>query len=323
MDLLSQIKRTILPEFADYEKFFSQIMKAENIYLNQVLSYLYAKQGKQMRPMLILLAAKLCGNITDATIRLATSMELLHTASLLHDDVVDNALQRRGQTSVNAEWNNKTAVLVGDYLLAKSMEIGVSVSNGEALKIIARIGQILASGELLQLYAEWKTNPEEATYFEIIKQKTASLFASCMNLGATSVNATKEDCKRMECFGEYLGICFQLKDDYFDFVAQQDELGKPVLNDIKEGKVTLPLLKALKNAPQEEAQVIAQQIQLKQIPDIEMIRDFVLKHGGLEYTSLKMEEYKALAQNELNLFPESPIKWALSDILEYAIARTK
>ena len=324
MDLLTQIKQTILPEFADYENYFTQVLQSDNIYLNQVLAYVHARQGKQIRPLLILLSAKLCGKITESTLRLAASMELLHTASLLHDDVVDNSSQRRGQASVNAEWNNKTAVLVGDYLLAKSIEIGISVSNEKALKIIAGIGQILASGELLQLYAEWKTNPEESTYFEIIRQKTASLFASCMQLGAVSVNASEEDAGCMSQFGEALGICFQLKDDYFDFTSTNDDVGKPVLNDIKEGKITLPLLHALRNAPEKEATEVMKQILHRQIENPEAIQHFVIKYGGLDYTLQKMEEYKLRAQEAVSRYLDnSSVKQALLDILSYAIERTK
>lgn len=322
MDLLTQIKRNIVPEFADYEQFFAQVMQSDNYYLNQVLTYLRAKQGKQIRPLLILMSAKLCGQITETTLRLAASMELLHTASLLHDDVVDTSFERRGQASVNAEWNNKTAVLVGDYMLAKSIELGISVANEKALKIIAKIGQILASGELLQLYVEWKNNPEESTYFEIIRQKTASLFASCMQLGAVSVNASETDVERMGLFGEYLGICFQLKDDYFDFASDKDNVGKPVLNDIKDGKITLPLLKSLKTAPADEATLIMQQLRQKQIDNVEVIKDFVIRYGGLDYTSQKMEEYRLLAEEQLSAYPCSPIRQALSDILLYAIKRT-
>lgn len=322
MDIISQIKKTVLPEFADYEKYFSRMLETDNVYLKHVLEYVRTRRGKQLRPLLVLLAAKLCGKITETTIQLAVSVELLHTASLLHDDVVDSSLLRRGQASVNAEWNNKTAVLVGDYLLAKSLEIGVGTSNPQALKEITKIGQRLASGELLQLYSEWKSNPEESVYFEIIKQKTAALFNSCMQIGAISVGANNEDCKTLGAFGEYLGICFQLKDDYFDFQAKDETIGKPVMSDVKEGKITLPLLVALRNAPMEESDYIKQQLQLKQIEDINAIHEFVVKNNGLTYTVEKMNDYKVLASQVIEKFTPSTASNALSELLSYAIERT-
>ncbi len=322
MDIISQIKKTVLPEFADYEKYFSRMLETDNVYLKHVLEYVRTRRGKQLRPLLVLLAAKLCGKITETTIQLAVSVELLHTASLLHDDVVDSSLLRRGQASVNAEWNNKTAVLVGDYLLAKSLEIGVGASNPQALKEITKIGQRLASGELLQLYSEWKSNPEESVYFEIIKQKTAALFNSCMQIGAISVGANNEDCKTLGVFGEYLGICFQLKDDYFDFQAKDETIGKPVMSDVKEGKITLPLLVALRNAPIEESDYIKQQLQLKQIEDINAIHEFVVKNNGLTYTVEKMNDYKVLASQIIEKFTPSTASNALSELLSYAIERT-
>jgi len=323
MDVITKIKQTVLPEFADYEACFSKMLETDNVYLNQVLQYVQTRQGKQIRPLLVLLAAKLCGKVTEETIRLAVSVELLHTASLLHDDVVDSALLRRGKASVNAEWNNKTAVLVGDYLLAKSLEIGVGVSNLKALNIITQIGQRLSSGELLQLYSEWKTTPDETVYFEIIRQKTASLFNSCMQIGAVSVGASEEDTQSLGAFGEHLGVCFQLKDDYFDFCSHDKTIGKPVLNDVREGKITLPLLVALRNAPSEEAAHIQQQITSKQIENVNAIQDFVMKYQGLNYTSTKMNEYKGMACQILNRYQASPVAQALSDLLSYAIERTK
>ncbi|MBO7234247.1 MAG: polyprenyl synthetase family protein [Paludibacteraceae bacterium] len=322
MDIISQIKKTVLPEFADYEQYFSRMLETDNVYLKHVLEYVRTRRGKQLRPLLVLLAAKLCGKITETTIQLAVSVELLHTASLLHDDVVDSSLLRRGQASVNAEWNNKTAVLVGDYLLAKSLELGVGTSNPQALKEITKIGQRLASGELLQLYSEWKSNPEESVYFEIIKQKTAALFNSCMQIGAISVGANDEDCKTLGAFGEYLGICFQLKDDYFDFQAKDETIGKPVMSDVKEGKITLPLLVALRNAPMEESDYIKQQLQLKQIEDINAIHEFVVKNNGLTYTVEKMNDYKVLASQIIEKFTPSTASNALSELLSYAIERT-
>lgn len=322
MDIISQIKKTVLPEFADFEDYFSKILETDNLYLKQVLEYVHTRRGKQLRPLLVLLAAKLCGKVTEATIKLAVSVELLHTASLLHDDVVDSSLLRRGQASVNAEWNNKTAVLVGDYLLAKSLEIGVEVSNPKALKEITKIGQRLASGELLQLYSEWKSSPEESVYFEIIKQKTAALFNSCMQIGAISVGAKDDDSKQLGAFGEYLGICFQLKDDYFDFQAKDDTIGKPVMNDVREGKITLPLLVALRNAPTEDSDYIKQQLKAKQIEDINAIHEFVVNNNGLTYTVEKMKDYKGLANQVIEKFKPSPVSQALSELLSYAIDRT-
>lgn len=322
MDALTQIKQYISKDFETYKACFSQALQTDNVLLKQVLTHVAAKQGKQIRPIMILLSAKICGGITYHAIQSAVALELLHTASLVHDDVVDSATTRRGQKAVNALWDNKTAVLVGDYLLSKALAIGLETNNLKVLSIITELGQVLSSGELLQLFLSWNIKPEEDSYFKIIRQKTAMLFAAGTGIGAVAVDATEEQYTALRAFGEMLGICFQLKDDYLDYVSDNNGLGKPTMNDIQDGKITLPLLKAMQNAPKDHSERIIQQIITKQIEDIEAIRAFVMQYGGLEYTRDMMYKYKEEAIKNLYIFPNSETKEALLQILDYVIDRT-
>ncbi len=322
MDALTRIKQYISEDFDTYNACFAQALQTDNILLKQVLEHVAAKQGKQMRPIIILLSAKLCSGITRQTILAAVSMELLHTASLVHDDIVDDATMRRGQKAVNVRWDNKTAVLVGDYLLSKALALALETNNIKAISIITELGQALSSGELLQLFLAWNTNPDEDSYFKIIRQKTAMLFAAGTSIGAVSVNAEAEKCTALRKFGEALGVCFQLKDDYLDYVSDNNGLGKPAMSDVRDGKITLPLLRAMQKAPQEQANRLVQQIMSKEIEDIDAVRTFVMQYGGLEYTEEMMLKYKAEAIEALRVFPDSETKDALLQILDYVIART-
>lgn len=322
MDALTRIKQYISKDFETYNACFAQALQTDNILLKQVLEHVAAKQGKQMRPVIILLSAKLCGGITQQAIRSAVSMELLHTASLIHDDIVDGATIRRGQKAVNAVWDNKTAVLVGDYMLSKALAIALETNNIKAISIITELGQALSSGELLQLFLAWNINPDEESYFKIIRQKTAMLFAAGTSIGAVSVNAESEQCAALRKFGEALGVCFQLKDDFLDYASDNNGLGKPAMNDVRDGKITLPLLRAMQKAPQEQANRLVRQIMSKEIEDIDAVRTFVMQYGGLEYTEEMMQKYKGEAIEALQVFPDSETKDALLQILDYVIART-
>lgn len=321
MDVLTTIRELIKSEFDAYNTCFDTALQSEYPLLREVLPYVSAKRGKQLRPLLILLVAKSCGAVTPAVIRLAVSMELLHTASLVHDDVVDSAAMRRGQRSVNDVWNNKVAVLVGDFLLAKSLEMGVAAENQKALSYITAIGQSLATGELLQLSEEWRVQPNEQIYFNIIRQKTAMLFATCCAVGATASGATHAVIEAVRAYGEALGICFQLKDDWLDYVADATCIGKPVLNDVHDGKFTLPLIKALEQAPNIEAERIRQQIISRQISDLQAVKVFVQQYGGLDYTVEMMQQYSQTALHLLETFGKGELKEALRQLVFYASDR--
>ena len=259
MDSISLIKSPISAELEDFKKHFDSCLSSSNLLLNSVIAHIRQKNGKMMRPILVLLAAKLYNEICPATLHAAVALELLHTASLVHDDVVDESTERRGQLSVNAVFNNKVAVLTGDYLLATALvEVGMTRNYG-IIDIVSKLGQDLAEGELLQLSNV--SNPEysEDIYFDVIRKKTAVLFAACMKAGALSVGAGDEKAEYARLFGEYIGLCFQIKDDIFDYYESK-EIGKPTGNDMLEGKLTLPALYALNSTRDKQAQEIAAKV---------------------------------------------------------------
>ena len=251
MDSISLIKSPISAELEDFKKHFDTCLSSSNLLLNSVIAHIRQKNGKMMRPILVLLAAKLYNEVRPATLHAAVALELLHTASLVHDDVVDESTERRGQLSVNAIFNNKVAVLTGDYLLATALvEVGMT-RNYAIIDLVSNLGQDLAEGELLQLSNV--SNPEysEEVYFDVIRKKTAVLFAACMKAGALSVGVDDEKAEYARLFGEYIGLCFQIKDDIFDYYENK-EIGKPTGNDMLEGKLTLPALYVL-NSTQDKA----------------------------------------------------------------------
>jgi octaprenyl-diphosphate synthase len=272
--------------------------------------------------MLVLLAAKLCGEVNHSTIFGALSLELLHTASLIHDDVVDDTLERRGKPSVNARWTNKIAILSGDYILSRSLGCATKTNNLPILKSIANIGMQLSDGELLQLINARFSETAETNYFTIIRKKTALLFSTCSEVGALSVNADEKSLIRLRNFGEYLGICFQIKDDIFDYF-EDIQIGKPTGNDIRDGKVTLPLISALINTTGIERDKVILMIDNKDFTpeNIQFITRFTLDNGGVEYALTRMEEYKNKAIEELNGFTESDVKNALIKCAEYTASR--
>ena len=236
---------------------FASTLHSDNHLLNEALDYIHSKRGKQLRPILVLLSAAICKGITDKSIKSAVSLELMHTASLVHDDVVDNSPTRRGDKALQEQWSNKIAILVGDYMLSKAIGLLSSVRNNTILTIISEMTAALTSGEILQLHNGQSMWISEEQYLQIIKQKTACLFSACSEVGAASSGATTRQQTAMRQFGLYLGLCFQLKDDIFDF-SDIEDLGKPTMNDIRDGKATLPIIKSLQRAPKEEAEQIKQ-----------------------------------------------------------------
>lgn len=325
---MDRFRSIIQTEFRQFEEHFALALRSDNPLLSEVLDYIHAKRGKQLRPILVLLSAGMCRGITTKTIETATALELMHTASLVHDDVVDNSPMRRGDKAVQEQWTNKIAVLVGDYMLSKVIEMLSDVRNITILKIVSDMSAALTSGELLQLHAGESMWISEEQYLRIIKHKTAYLFAACSEAGAASSGATARQLTAMRQFGMYLGLCFQLKDDVFDF-SDIEDLGKPTMNDIRDGKATLPIIKALQRASKEEANHIkelAEAIVTKK-PAIDIfeaeqeIRSFVLRYDGMRYAYQLMEQYRQKAIEALNLFPENKYKDSLIALLDYAIKR--
>ncbi len=325
---MDRFRSIIQTEFRQFEEHFALALRSDNPLLSEVLDYIHAKRGKQLRPILVLLSAGMCRGITTKTIETATALELMHTASLVHDDVVDNSPMRRGDKAVQEQWTNKIAVLVGDYMLSKVIEMLSDVRNITILKIVSDMSAALTSGELLQLHAGESMWISEEQYLRIIKHKTAYLFAACSEAGAASSGATARQLTAMRQFGMYLGLCFQLKDDVFDF-SDIEDLGKPTMNDIRDGKATLPIIKAIQRASKEEANHIkelAEAIATKN-PAIDIfeaeqeIRSFVLRYDGMRYAYQLMEQYRQKAIEALNLFPENKYKDSLIALLDYAIKR--
>ena len=322
MSFIEIIKRPILSEMQMFEKTFGEALSTDNPLLLSVNDYVLQKSGKQLRPMLVLLTAKLCGEVNKSTIFGALSLELLHTASLIHDDVVDDTLERRGKPSVNARWTNKIAILSGDYILSKSLGCATKTDNLPILKSIANIGMQLSDGELLQLVNAQFSETAEANYFTIIRKKTALLFSTCTEVGGLSVNANEESLVHLRNFGEYLGICFQIKDDVFDY-SENLKIGKPTGNDIRDGKVTLPLIYALLNTPGDEREKVLLMIDNREFTpeNIQFITRFAVENGGVEYALTQMELFKNKAIEELNGFDDSDVKKSLIKCAEYTASR--
>jgi len=266
----------------------------------------------------------LFGEVDNDAIKAAVSLELLHTASLMHDDVVDQTYQRRSKYSVNALWDNKIAILVGDFYLSKSAQISAGMKNRRVTPLLAKLGCDLSDGELLQVNNEKKLLIDERTYLDVIKKKTAQTFAFCTQSGAISADASSDDEEKLRLFGEYLGMIFQMKDDIFDYF-DSGEIGKPTGNDLKEGKMTLPLICALNNADKKEAKPILNMIRNKDfsVEKLKSMSRFVQDRGGIQYTEKRMQEFKLLALDILSEFPESDSKNALIECVDFAMKRSR
>lgn len=320
---INEIKQPIAKEIDAFEIKFKDSMKSDAPLLNRITHYIVKSKGKQMRPMFVFFAAKLCGGIVEATHRGAALVELLHTATLVHDDVVDNAYERRGFFSINALWKNKIAVLVGDYLLAKGLLLSVNNNEFALLKIVSEAVQQMSEGELLQIEKVRRMDISEALYFDVIRQKTASLIASCCACGAASAGADADTIEKMRLFGEKVGIAFQIKDDTFDFGT--DDVGKPLGIDIKEKKVTLPLIYALNRVEKTERKRIINLVKNHQDDPkkIQEIIDFVNSKDGVHYANQKMLTYQQEAFDILHQFPESDARTGLEQLVKYTTERKK
>lgn len=320
---VDQIKQPIAGEIEAFEMKFKTSMKSDVPLLNRITHYIVKSKGKQMRPMFVFFAAKLCGGITESTHRAAALVELLHTATLVHDDVVDNAYERRGFFSINALWKNKIAVLVGDFLLAKGLLLSVNNDEFGLLKILVDAIRQMSEGELLQMEKVRRMDINEDLYFDVIRQKTASLIASCCACGAASAGADEQTIEKMRLFGEMVGLAFQIKDDTFDFGT--DGVGKPLGIDIKEKKVTLPLIYALNTVgATRRKQIINLVKNHKDDPKkIQEVIDFVNEHDGIHHANQKMMEYQNAAFDILYQFEKSEARDGLEQLVKYTTERKK
>ncbi len=323
MDYLSLIKQPIEKDLNDFIELFNQRMTHDEGLLSQVLTHIRQRGGKRMRPMLTLLAAKNYGEVTMVTQHAAVGLELLHTASLVHDDVVDESEERRGQASVNATYNNKVAVLVGDYLLSTALLSVANTGNQRIVEYLAELGRILAAGEILQLSNIQNQDFSEEVYYQVIKQKTAALFEACAAIGALSAGASDEDVIKAKKFGQTLGIMFQIRDDIFDYYDSK-EIGKPTGNDMAEGKLTLPVLYALNNTDLPAMNTLAKKVKAGTInPDeIAVLVEFTKTHGGIEYAEKRMQEFSKICLDYINTsVKEKAVKEALTAYVDYVIER--
>ncbi len=323
MPSLDEIRKPIASELDVFESKFKDSMRSSVPLLDRITHYIYKRKGKQMRPMFVFFSAQVCGGINESTHRGAALVELLHTATLVHDDVVDDAWERRGFFSVNAVWKNKIAVLVGDFLLAKGLLLSLQHDDFRLLKIVSNAVQQMSEGELLQIEKVRRLDIVEDVYYEIIRQKTASLIASCCACGAASAQTSDENIENMRLFGEYIGMAFQIKDDLLDF--GYEDIGKPRGIDIKEKKITLPLIFALNHADRSERRKIINLVKnhSEEQDRVDEVVAFVREKGGLEYAEEKMFEYQRRAFEILYRFPESESRHSLEELVKFTTERKR
>ena len=320
---MQRILRPIEGEFATFKKMQDDLAVNPNPLLREIILHVNKQRGKQMRPMMVLLCAKLWGEVTDTTYSAALALEMLHTGSLVHDDVVDESMQRRGQASVNAIYNNKLAVLVGDYLLSMALAFTGRCENPRITRLVGALGQTLADGEIFQMFHSHEKLVSEEVYLEIIRKKTASLFATCAEIGALSVGAAEEDVARARQIGEFIGICFQIRDDIFDYYTS--DVGKPTGNDMREGKLTLPIIYAVRTHGDDHTRSMIDRLKEGELAEEEIAEliDFAKQHGGIAYAEQVMQDYR---QRAIALLPEEgdeEVKEAIVAYMDAVINRTK
>ena len=314
-------KKVISEELVQFEGHFREAVKSRVALLDRIMQYIVKRKGKQLRPMFVLLSARLGGEVNDSTYRAASLVELLHTATLVHDDVVDDAMERRGFFSINALWKNKIAVLVGDYLLSKGLLLSLNNKDHEVLSILSEAVRLMSEGELLQIEKARKLNLKESIYYEIINGKTASLLASACAAGASTTFTDQQDVEKMRLFGEKVGMAFQIKDDLFDYGSE--DVGKHTGNDIKEKKLTLPLIYTLNQCTADVRRKIIYIIKNEntQKDKVKFVIDSVIATGGIAYATQKMFAFRDEALEILHQFPVSPFRDALEELVRYTTDR--
>ena len=325
MDKLAIIRQPVADELLRYKALFDSALAHEDDFLGRALDYVRRREGKMMRPVLVLLMAKECGAVSDKSLRAAVTLELLHTASLVHDDVVDESEERRGQASVNATYDNKVAVLVGDYILSTALLCVARTHSEQIVTYLAELGRTLSDGEILQLSNIGRKDISEDVYYDVIKQKTAALFEACAGIGALSSGASEEDVEAAKLFGQNLGITFQIRDDIFDYY-DSSEIGKPTGNDMAEGKLTLPVIYAVNNGGDEAMRELALKVKARTVSGDEIAKlvAYTKEKGGIEYAERRMWEFHAEAQRFIDEHVKQPeVKEALQAYLDFVIKRTK
>jgi octaprenyl-diphosphate synthase len=320
---IQAIQAPIATEMEDFEQKFKASVRTKVMLLDKIMGYIVKSKGKQMRPMFVFLTAGTCGKISETTYRGAALIELLHTATLVHDDVVDDSDYRRGFFSINALWKNKIAVLVGDYLLSRGLLLAIDNGDFELLRIVSKAVREMSEGELLQIEKARSLDITEEVYLEIIRQKTATLIAACCGVGASSGGALPEKVKLMQDFGEKIGIAFQIKDDLFDYGTA--EIGKPLGIDIKEKKMTLPLIYTLNTGTKELKRKIINIVknESENPRKVNEVIEIVKQNGGIQYAEKMMKKYYEEAMNMLDVFPDSSYKSSLQNLVVYTIERNK
>jgi len=319
---LDNIREPVIQELKKFDEVFREAMRSQVALVHLITRYVLRQKGKRVRPLLVMLSAKICGEINDSTYRAATLIELLHTATLVHDDVVDDSDTRRGFASINAVWKNKVAVLMGDYLLSRGLLLSLQHQDYYFLNSTSFSVKRITEGELLQIQKSRKLNLDEETYIKIIGDKTASLFSTCTDIGAASTTEVPETRDLLKAYGENVGLAFQIRDDLLDYLGRKTILGKPTGSDIKEKKLTLPLIYALHQSGRKESQQALRLVKSgAKNKDLAWIIDFVRNNGGIDYSLGKAEEFAANACACLSSFPDSAVKRSLLQFARFVIER--
>ncbi len=324
MSSLNEIRQPVEEEMKMFEKHFRSSMKSKVPLLDLITHYILRRKGKQMRPLFVFLTAKMLGNVGESTFHAASLIELLHTATLIHDDVVDESYERRGFFSINALWQSKVAILIGDYFLSRGLILAINNHEYDLLNIASEAVREMIEGELLQIQKSRKLNINKEEYFEVIRMKTATLIAACTASGAHSVGADKKTVENLKKFGENVGMAFQIKDDLFDY-QKKGIIGKPIGNDIKEKKFTLPLIHALENGDADAKRRIIRTIKRhnNNVRKIREVINFAVNNKGIEFSVMKMNEYKDSALEIIKEFPDNDAKKSLIALVNYVITREK
>lgn len=320
---LRQITAPIREELKIFQELFKATMRSRVGLVDMIARYVVRQKGKKIRPVLVILSSKVCGGATSSTYRAAALVEILHSATLIHDDVVDDADTRRGLASINAVWKNKVAVLMGDYLLSRGLLLSLDKDDFYFLKVLSDAVRRMSEGEILQIEKSRRLNIDEETYLKIISDKTASLLATCCELGAASATENRKQWERMKVFGENVGMAFQIRDDLLDYVGRKSIIGKPTGLDAKDKKLTLPLIHSMSHAPRREKKEILRIIKSHSGRDgSARVLEFVRNYGGIDYAIGKAEEYSNLAREQLRPFPESPSKESLLKFVDFVLERS-
>lgn len=323
MTQLDVIQKRLEGPLSAMNGLIAEVMRTPNELMNRVVSDYLRTKGKQIRPLMVMLSAQMHGGLNDHVLAAAAALEMLHNASLIHDDVVDDTRERRGNATINASWGNHIAVLVGDFFVSKALEVGLRTGSVTVVRGLSQLGVELSTGEVDQICNARSHKFLEEEYISMIRKKTASLFMHCMLLGADTSGAMPEEKGPMLRFAELLGLCFQIKDDVFDYFPTTGAIGKPTGNDLREGKVTLPLIHALRTAPQEEAAEYRAMLEkgIPQEQEISRLVDFAIEHGGIDYAFAVMKKMQAEAMRILESYPESEARQSFADIFQFIIDR--